>query len=332
MREGNDAGTGRRLTLEGVELEIEGPGSRLITLDRERHVLDVFIDGAVSDYAADGAARYAEPCPPRSWRILRAGTVDTVETVRTGTTLRASIAPPLLARYVEPSVIDAVDGKHRFDEALIGGATILVEHLARLEPRDGALEGAVAGTDELTRHACETLLGRLAHDLVRESAADEGRPRAGRPEAVQRALAHVEANLEHALNLERVAGVAGLSRYHFARLFRRSMGTSLQRYVTARRLERARELLLYSDHSLADIAYRIGFGSQSHMTTLFRKHIGRTPGEIRRSALERPASDPDAGGVATAARAPDAGSTSGRSSEPDRTARPDRQESAVTAA
>ena len=137
------------------------------------------------------------------------------------------------------------------------------------------------------------LLGRLAYNLAWKGAADEERPCVGRSRAVQHALAHVEANLERALNLERVAEIVGLSQYHFARLFRHAMGTSLQRYVTARRLERARELLLHSDHSLADIACLIGFGSQSHMTTLFRKHVGRTPGEIRRTALEHPVPRPD---------------------------------------
>ena len=142
------------------------------------------------------------------------------------------------------------------------------------------------------------LLGRLAHNLAWEGAADEERSCVGRPRAVQHALAHVEANLGRALNLERVAGIAGLSQYHFARLFRHAMGTSLQRYVTARRLERARALLLHSDHSLADIACLIGFGSQSHMTTLFRKHVGRTPGEIRRTALEHPVPRPDESAMA----------------------------------
>lgn len=99
---------------------------------------------------------------------------------------------------------------------------------------------------------------------------------------VVRALRFVEAHLDEDLPLARVAAHVDLSQYHFARLFRRETRTSLKRHVIARRIYRARVLLLHSDQSLADIAYQVGFGSQSHMTTLFAKHQGCTPARLRR--------------------------------------------------
>ena len=102
---------------------------------------------------------------------------------------------------------------------------------------------------------------------------------------VVRALRFVDAHLDGDLSLARVASHVGLSRYHFARLFRRETRTSLKRHVIARRLERARVLLLLTDQSLADVAYEVGFGSQSHMTTLFAKHQGCTPARLRRERL-----------------------------------------------
>jgi AraC family transcriptional regulator len=61
------------------------------------------------------------------------------------------------------------------------------------------------------------------------------------------------------------------------------MGMGLHRYVVARRIERARQLLLQSNLPLVDIAAAVGFDSQSSFTTRFRREVGLTPGGLRRS-------------------------------------------------
>ena len=267
----------RSIEIDEVSVVVESAGVRAVRLDRSRHTLDVYLGGALSEYDCTGEAPYAKPCPPGSFRFLRAGSADEIRTTRSGTTLRAQIVPDALARLIDPDHLASVGGEHRYDDALIGASTILVDHLERpLGTRSGATDRS---PDELGEQVCRVLLGRLAHRLERRPATIGG----SRPDAVQQALAHIESNLHRALTLERVADTVGLSQYHFARLFRCEMGTSLQRHVIVRRIERARERLLRTDQSLADIAYEIGFGSQSHMTTLFRRHAGRTPGEIRRA-------------------------------------------------
>lgn len=91
-----------------------------------------------------------------------------------------------------------------------------------------------------------------------------------------------DARLDEPLSLDHLAAAAGVSRYHFCRVFKAKTGLSPHRYVMAMRIERATRLLTSSCLSLAEIAYTCGFSSQAHMTDLFRKHAGLTPGLVRK--------------------------------------------------
>jgi AraC family transcriptional regulator len=98
----------------------------------------------------------------------------------------------------------------------------------------------------------------------------------------RRALELIEASLADNLALADLARECGLSVAQFARAFKRSTGLPPHRYLTERRIERARLLLLRSDLPLADVAVRCGFADQSHFTKLFRRSIGVSPGSFRR--------------------------------------------------
>lgn len=85
------------------------------------------------------------------------------------------------------------------------------------------------------------------------------------------------------LRLDRLAEVAGLGRARFCREFRAATGRSPHQYVLERRVARAAELLAGSARPIADIAHAVGFSSQSHLTTAFRRINGTTPLAYRRS-------------------------------------------------
>ena len=87
------------------------------------------------------------------------------------------------------------------------------------------------------------------------------------------------------LSLGRLASEAGLSPFHFARQFKRVTGQSPHQYLLAIRIERARALLAERSLSLVDVALRLGFSSQSHLTSVFRRAIGLTPGVYRAAIL-----------------------------------------------
>ena len=98
----------------------------------------------------------------------------------------------------------------------------------------------------------------------------------------RRVLEYIDANLHRQMTLGELAGVCGRSKYHFTRIFSGSLGQSPLRYVTGRRVDRAKRLLQAGSDPLAHVALACGFASQSHMTTAFRRTIGVTPGEFRR--------------------------------------------------
>src|SRR5262249_37174961 len=96
-----------------------------------------------------------------------------------------------------------------------------------------------------------------------------------------RVLDYVEANLEGDLTLDRMASIACLSRYHFARAFKQAVGQSPHRYVSAKRLERAKALLTRGDRSLIYSALALSFSCQANFTRAFRQQTGQTPGQFR---------------------------------------------------
>ena len=101
------------------------------------------------------------------------------------------------------------------------------------------------------------------------------------PSAVRRVKEHVEAHLSESVDLAQMAGVAGLSVFHFAREFRQATGVTPHYYLTRRRVERAQELVAHSGLHLSDIAVAVGFFDQSHMARHFRQILGTTPREFR---------------------------------------------------
>lgn len=99
---------------------------------------------------------------------------------------------------------------------------------------------------------------------------------------IARVVDYIDAYIDQDLRLTSLAGVAGMSMYHFARRFHETVGVSPHAYVLARRIVRARAMLSRSDDRLAHIALACGFSSQSHFTTAFHRGLGVTPGEFRR--------------------------------------------------
>ena len=95
-------------------------------------------------------------------------------------------------------------------------------------------------------------------------------------------VAWIEQQLDEPLTLERIAARAGLSPYHFSRLFTARMGRSAMAHVRGRRLVRAaRRLCAESDLKLVDLAFDCGFDSQEAFTRAFKRVFGVSPGRFR---------------------------------------------------
>lgn len=97
---------------------------------------------------------------------------------------------------------------------------------------------------------------------------------------------YIEANLGEPLGLNELAGVAGLSRAHFATAFKAATGFTPHRYLVRRRVESARDRLLRGEAACA-VAADTGFAHQSHLAKSMRRVLGVTPGQLRSVAPER---------------------------------------------
>jgi AraC family transcriptional regulator len=92
----------------------------------------------------------------------------------------------------------------------------------------------------------------------------------------------VELELHRDIRLENMAAVCGLNTDYFMRLFKETLGVSPYQYVIGRRVERVKLLLCEDRESLAGIAIACGFSHQEHMSRMFRRLTGVTPGQYRR--------------------------------------------------
>jgi AraC family transcriptional regulator len=94
---------------------------------------------------------------------------------------------------------------------------------------------------------------------------------------------YIEDHLADELSIATLAAIVPMSQFHFARAFKTAIGEPPHRYITQRRIDRAKILLSVTRLSAAEIAYQVGFSNQSHFTAQFRKTVGMTPKQFRDS-------------------------------------------------
>ena len=124
----------------------------------------------------------------------------------------------------------------------------------------------VRGKDERQRVALQARFGTLQPKLTE-------------------AVALMEANIEEPLSTDEIAQLAGISRRQLERLFKQYLGSLPSRYYLELRLQRARQLLHDTNHSIVKVGLMCGFSSGSHFSTAFGALFGNTPREERQRKL-----------------------------------------------
>jgi AraC family transcriptional regulator len=182
---------------------------------------------------------------------------------------------------IDESAISALSYKGAFEDPLLAEIGYAIASELRTETSAGnLLVGALASSlaARLVQKHVSTL---SAQSFPRHTSQGLDRRR------LVRVLDYIEANLEGDLSIGRMATVACLSRYHFSRAFRQAVGESPHRYVSAKRLERAKALLIHGDRPLVDIALALSFSSQANFTRAFRQATGQAPGQFRQGCGSR---------------------------------------------
>lgn len=94
---------------------------------------------------------------------------------------------------------------------------------------------------------------------------------------LKRAVDYIEENLSEPIGLAEIAASTGLTRMHFAAQFRVATGLRPHEYLLRRRVERAQQILLAPNTPVLDVALEVGFQTQAHFTTVFKRFVGQPP-------------------------------------------------------
>ena len=130
----------------------------------------------------------------------------------------------------------------------------------------------------------QTIAACIRHTTDEPSQKAPGRDPTLARDALRRAIRFVNDNLDCKLKWDDIAAAVGIDQFTFGRRFKRATGMTPHQYIIRCRLRRAMRLLVRTEMALADIALDVGCSCQSHLTTLFRKHLGTTPAVFRVSA------------------------------------------------
>lgn len=158
----------------------------------------------------------------------------------------------------------------------------LIESMARMAFDELQRDDDVAATNLYA----DSLANLLAIQLLREYSSERLPPAKQyvnglTNKRLKLVLDLIESDLSEDLSLKVLANAAGLSEYHFLRLFKQSTGLTPHQYVISQRIERAKELLQKTQMTITEIAYLLGFSTPAHFTHHFRRKTGITPREMR---------------------------------------------------
>lgn len=99
---------------------------------------------------------------------------------------------------------------------------------------------------------------------------------------LRRARDHADLHYAEPLDLQALAAVAGISKYHFQRLFTATYGVSPAAYLSRRRVERAQDLLRATNLTVTEVCTAVGFSSLGSFSSRFRQLVGESPSEFQR--------------------------------------------------
>ena len=166
-----------------------------------------------------------------------------------------------------------------------GVALERVEHALGLLRAHLAERATHRWSDDRVDQLAKTIAGCLRHGTAEIRLRSTLRRDCKLPRILLRStIRFVKDNLESKLGWDEIAAAVDLDPITFGSAFRLATGMTPRRYVIRCRIRKAMWLLSSETMTLADIALAVGCSCQSHLTTMFRKHLGTTPGAFRRAA------------------------------------------------
>jgi len=120
----------------------------------------------------------------------------------------------------------------------------------------------------------------------------ELRKHAIRSVQIAQCIDYIYDHLHARITVTELAEHVHLSESYLSRLFKKEIGSSISEYIRTRKLETAKNMLIYSDYRAAEIASILSFPSQSYFTEIFHKYTGMTPGDFKKENYRKSLVDP----------------------------------------
>jgi AraC family transcriptional regulator len=220
-------------------------------------------DGPVEEYRLQRGDIAFRPCGSKLWSDLSGGRFIQILQSR-------ETYDNLVPELVRSGAAD-LEPQDALNDPLISQIALTIAN----EIDGGCIDGILA--DALNTALAAQVTRRFVDPSAIMPAPSNGLSR----DRLKRVRDYIETHLDDRLTLTDLAGVACLSPYHFSRSFKEAVGIGPQRYVMQRRLDRAKTLIRRTNQPLAQIAQQVGLCDQSHLTSIFRRETGETPGRYR---------------------------------------------------
>lgn len=235
------------------------------------YVLEFVKHGCI-EFQVDGGQRLA--LGPGSYYIVPPGLPHSHEVQGEISTIHVAFRPEFVRSIVAEAVPDVGTGVLQFPMPARAASPALEGLLRRIvqEARQVA---------PWRRLLSDTLATELVVQLVRDhgvSAAEEEQVEA---DGVSRAIELILANFDRDLTLDALAAEAGMSRYHFVRVFKERTGTTPGAYLRQVRVEQAAQLLRSTDLSVTAVALQSGFAGATRLAEAIRQAYGVAPSQLR---------------------------------------------------
>ena len=140
----------------------------------------------------------------------------------------------------------------------------------------------------ISRHKDESPFHLIGHlylflDYLLRSAADEQLEHGSklREFYIHEALTYIEHNFQNEITIEDIAGVCGLNRTYFGKIFKEALGKTPQEVLLNYRMLKAAELLKLTSLSIGDVGLAVGYANQMHFSRAFKNNYGISPREWR---------------------------------------------------
>lgn len=187
------------------------------------------------------------------------------------------VSVPLFERVVREMLGTEADKVSLKD--ISGGRDTMISQI--LSILHGELVAAGGGSALFVEGLAQSLAVHLVrHYVVADRLA---RPQNALPGAkLRRAVAAMASRLDQPFDLNNLAEAAGMSEFHFSRLFKKATGLSPSQYFIRQRVAKAQQLLQETDSSIIEIGLTVGYSSPSHFAQIFRRETGLSPSDYRR--------------------------------------------------